>query len=160
MPGRTVEGVATNPVLSFLKTSIVPSNFPLNRPKSRAMFFMVLTGHVKPGLPSFGAEPFTPQMAASMGRSISQGSLIHALLITPLNSATTKKGAKVEAVLSQPLSNGHRVVLPAGSRIKGVVLQARPAARLHHNGQLRIAFRLIVPPNGVGALMTVAVAML
>ena len=31
------------------------------------------------------------------------------------------------------------VVLPAGSRIKGVVLQARPAARLHHNGQLRIA---------------------
>jgi hypothetical protein len=97
----------------------------------------------------FGAEPFTPQMAASMGRSISQGSLIHALLITPLNSATTKKGAKVEAVLSQPLSNGHRVVLPAGSRIKGVVLQARPAARLHHNGQLRIAFRQIVPPNGV-----------
>jgi type IV secretory pathway VirB10-like protein len=97
----------------------------------------------------FGAEPFTPQMAASMGRSIPQGSLIHALLITPLNSATTKKGAKVEAVLSQPLSNGHRVVLPAGSRIKGVVLHARPATGLHHNGQLRIAFRQIVPPNGV-----------
>jgi len=97
----------------------------------------------------FGAEPLTPQMAASIGSSIPQGSLIHALLITPLNSATTKKGAAVEAVLSQPLFNGHRLVLPAGSRIKGVVLQARPAARLHHNGQLRIAFRQIVPPNGV-----------
>jgi len=97
----------------------------------------------------FGAEPLTPQMAASIGSSIPQGSLIHALLITPLNSATTKKGAAVEAVLSQPLFNGNRLVLPAGSRIKGVVLQARPAARLHHNGQLRIAFRQIVPPNGV-----------
>jgi len=97
----------------------------------------------------FGAEPFTPQMAASIGSAIPNDSLIHAFLITPLNSATAKKGAKVEAVLSQPLFNGHRLVLPAGSRIKGVVLQARPAARLHHNGQLRIAFRQIVPPDGV-----------
>lgn len=97
----------------------------------------------------FGAEPFTPQMAASIGSAIPKGSLIHALLITPLNSATTKKGAKVEAILSQPLFNGHCLVLPEGSRIKGVVLQARPAARLHHNGQLRIAFRQIVPPDGV-----------
>lgn len=97
----------------------------------------------------FGSEPFTPQMAASIGSAIPKASLIHALLITPLNSATTKKGAAVEAVLSQPLFNGHRLILPAGSRIKGVVLQARPAARLHHNGQLRIAFRQIVPPDGV-----------
>jgi type IV secretory pathway VirB10-like protein len=97
----------------------------------------------------FGAEPFTPQMAASIGSAIPKGSLIHALLITPLDSATTKKGAAVEAVLSQPLFNGNRLILPEGSRLKGVVLQARPAARLHHNGQLRIAFRQIVPPNGV-----------
>ena len=97
----------------------------------------------------FGAEPFTPRMAASIGSAIPQGSLIHALLITPLDSATTKKGAAVEAVLSQPLLNGDRLILPEGSRLKGVVLQARPAARLHHNGQLRIAFRQIVPPNGV-----------
>jgi type IV secretory pathway VirB10-like protein len=97
----------------------------------------------------FGREPFTAQMAASIGNAIPKGSLIHAFLITPLNSATTKKGHKVEAVLSQPLFNGDRLILPAGSRIKGVVLQARPAARLHHNGQLRIAFRQIVPPDGV-----------
>jgi len=97
----------------------------------------------------FGTEPFTPQMAASIASAIPQGSMIHALLVTPLNSATTKKGAAVEAVLSQPLFKGDRLILPEGSRIKGVVLQARPAARLHHNGQLRIAFRKIVPPSGV-----------
>jgi hypothetical protein len=97
----------------------------------------------------FGSEPFTPQMAASIGSAIPQGSLIHALLITPLDSATTKKGADVEAVLSQPLFDGDHLILPEGSRLKGTVLQVRPAARLHHNGQLRIAFREIVPPDGV-----------
>src|SRR4029077_17877611 len=97
----------------------------------------------------FGSEPFTPKMASSSGTAIPQGSLIHALLITPLDSATTKKGAEVEAVLSQPLFDGDRLVLPEGSRLKGVVLQGRPAPRLHHNGQLRIAFREIVPPDGV-----------
>jgi hypothetical protein len=97
----------------------------------------------------FGSEPFTPQMAASIGSAIPQGSLIHALLVTPLDSATTEKGADVEAVLSQPLFDGDRLILPEGSRLKGTVLQVRPAAHMHHNGQLRIAFREIVPPDGV-----------
>lgn len=97
----------------------------------------------------FGREPFTPQMATSIGSTIPQGSLVHALLVTPLDSATTKKGAEVDAVLSQPLFDGDRLILPEGSRLKGTVLQVRPAGHLHHNGQLRIAFREIVPPDGV-----------
>jgi type IV secretory pathway VirB10-like protein len=97
----------------------------------------------------FGTEPLTPQMLASIGTSIPQGSLIHALLVTPLDSATTPKGAEVEAVLDQPLFDGDRLILPEGSRLKGSVLQVKPARRLHHNGQLRIAFRQIVPPDGV-----------
>ena len=98
---------------------------------------------------NFGSEPLTPQMAATIGTAIPAGSLIHALLITPLDSATTQKGAEVEAVLSQPLFDGNRLILPEGSRIKGVVLQVRPATRMHHNGQLRVAFHQIVPPDGV-----------
>ena len=97
----------------------------------------------------FGTEPLTPQMLASIGTTIPQGSLIHALLVTPLDSATTQKGAEVEAVLDQPLFDGGRLILPEGSRLKGSVLQVQPARRLHHNGQLRIAFRQIVPPDGV-----------
>ncbi|HEY6253745.1 MAG TPA: hypothetical protein VI685_27635, partial [Candidatus Angelobacter sp.] len=97
----------------------------------------------------FGSEPATPQMFASIGTVPPQGSLIHALLVTPLDSATTQKGAEVEAVLVQPLFDGDRLILPQGSRLKGSVLQVRPARRLHHNGQLRIAFRQIVPPDGI-----------
>jgi hypothetical protein len=98
---------------------------------------------------NFGSEPLTPQMVASIGSALPQGSLIHALLVTPLDSATTRKGTDVEAVLAQPLFDGDRLILPEGSRLKGMVLQVQPARRLHHNGQLRIAFREIVPPDGV-----------
>ncbi|HEY2497364.1 MAG TPA: hypothetical protein VGK24_09870 [Candidatus Angelobacter sp.] len=97
----------------------------------------------------FGSEPLTPQMLASIGTTIPQGSLIHALLITPLDSATTQQGTEVEAVLDQPLFDGNRLILPEGSRLKGSVLQVQPARFLHHNGQLRIAFHEIVPPDGV-----------
>ncbi|HEY1938126.1 MAG TPA: hypothetical protein VGJ33_09345 [Candidatus Angelobacter sp.] len=97
----------------------------------------------------FGSEPLTPQMLASIGTTIPQGSLIHALLITPLDSATTQQGTEVEAVLDQPLFDGNRLILPEGSRLKGAVLQVQPARFLHHNGQLRIAFHEIVPPDGV-----------
>ncbi|HEY6273940.1 MAG TPA: hypothetical protein VIX19_18315 [Terriglobales bacterium] len=97
----------------------------------------------------FGSEAVTPQLVASIGTALPQGSLIHALLVTPLDSATTKKGAEVEAVLAQPLFDGDRLILPQGSRLTGLVLEARPARRLHHNGQLRIVFRQIVPPDGL-----------
>jgi type IV secretory pathway VirB10-like protein len=98
---------------------------------------------------NFGSEPLTPQMMSSVGTPPPAGSLVHALLVTPLNSATTLKGAEVEAVLSQPLFDGDRLILPEGSRLKGLVVQVRPASRFHHNGQLRIIFRELVPPDGI-----------
>jgi type IV secretory pathway VirB10-like protein len=97
----------------------------------------------------FGSEPLTPKQLSAIGTAPPAGSLVHALLITPLDSATTTKGANVEAVLSQPLFDGDRLILPEGSRLRGSVVQVRAARRLHHNGQLRIVFRELVPPDGI-----------
>jgi type IV secretory pathway VirB10-like protein len=107
----------------------------------------------------FGSEPLTPEMVASMGTALPEGSVMHALLVTPLDSATSKKGDKVEAVLAQPLFDGNRLILPQGSRLKGQVLQVQPAGHLHRNGQLRIAFREIVPPEGMGIPQRVATSL-
>lgn len=98
---------------------------------------------------NFGSEPLTSNSLSVIGTSPPAGSLVHALLTTPLDSATTLKGSSVEAVLSQPLFDGNRLILPAGSRLTGSVTQVRPARRFHHNGQLRIVFRQLVPPDGV-----------
>lgn len=98
---------------------------------------------------SFGSEPLKPEMLSAIGSPPPSGSVVHALLITPLSSATARKGDPVEAVITQPLVAAGQLLLPAGSRIKGSVLQVRPARRLNRNGQLRIVFHQIVPPSGL-----------
>ena len=45
--------------------------------------------------------------------------------------------------------DGDRLILPQGSRLKGTVKQAQPARRMKRNGQLRIAFSELVPPDGI-----------
>jgi hypothetical protein len=98
----------------------------------------------------FGSEVMTPEMATTIGRPIPPGSLVHARLVTPLSSATAQKGQAVEAVLSQPLLDSeHHLILPQGSQLKGTVKQAAPARHRKKNGQLRIAFQELIPPDGV-----------
>jgi hypothetical protein len=97
----------------------------------------------------FGNELTTATMASSTTSAIPEGSVVHARLLTPLSSATAHKGQDVEAVLSQPLMDGERLILPQGSRLKGTVRQAEPARRMKRNGQLRIAFSELVPPEGM-----------
>src|SRR5437868_7629027 len=96
----------------------------------------------------FGTEPLRPETLAAFGTPPPAGSVVHALLVTPLNSASAKKGDPVDAVISQPLVVSDHLFLPQGSHIKGSVLQSRPARRLGRNGQLRIVFHQVVPPNG------------
>jgi hypothetical protein len=97
----------------------------------------------------FGSIVMTVPMASSIGSDLPEGSVVHARLVTPLSSATSHKGQDVEAVLSQPLMDGDRLILPQGSRLKGTVKQAQPARRMKKNGQLRIAFSELVPPDGI-----------
>ena len=97
----------------------------------------------------FGREAMTEEMALSIGSSLPDGSVVHARLITPLSSATARQGQDVEAVLSQPLMEGNRLILPQGSRLKGTVKQAEPARRMKKNGQLRIAFSELIAPDGI-----------
>lgn len=97
----------------------------------------------------FGTEPLTLDMAKSIGALLPNGSYIRALLITPLSSATARKGDEVDAALSQPLFDDKLLIFPQGSHLKGSVVQVRPARRMSRNGQLRVVFREIVPPAGI-----------
>jgi len=97
----------------------------------------------------FGTEPLTPEMAKSIGSSPPAGSSVRTRLVTPLSSATATKGEEVEAVLSQPLFDGDHLILPQGSRMKGSVVQVQPARNMSRNGQLRVVFHELVPPDGL-----------
>src|SRR5258708_27760530 len=88
----------------------------------------------------FGSESVSSDTLSAIGTQPPPGSLVHAVLLTPLNSATTTKSADVEAELSQPLLDQGRLILPAGTRLQGSVLQVQPARPLHRNGHLPIVF--------------------
>ena len=99
----------------------------------------------------FGDETRKEEAFQAIGTLPPPGSLVRASLVTPLDSAATKYGAQVEAVVSKPLFDGDRLILPQGTRLEGSVLQVRPARRLKRNGALRIGFHDLVLPSGSSA---------
>jgi hypothetical protein len=97
----------------------------------------------------FGTEILTAEAAASLDLPPAHVSSVHVRLGAELDSATTQKGEAVEAIFSQPLFEGSRLILPQGSQLKGSVVEVRPARRFHRNGQLRIGFNEIALPDGM-----------
>lgn len=97
----------------------------------------------------FGMESLNPESLTRIGTPPPSGSVVHARLVTPLSSASSKKDDTVEAVLTEPLVASDHLILPEGSVIRGSVMQVQPARRLARNGQLRILFHEVAPPNGV-----------
>ncbi len=97
----------------------------------------------------FGTESVKPEALISVGAPPPSGSVVHARLLTPLNSSTSRKGDAVEALITEPLVASDHLILPEGSVIRGSVMQVQPARRLARNGQLRILFHEVAPPNGL-----------
>jgi hypothetical protein len=97
----------------------------------------------------FGTEAVKADALTNIGAPPPTGSVVHARLVTALSSATAKKGDLVEALITEPLVVSDHLILPEGSVIKGSVMQVQPARRLGRNGQLRILFHEVAPPNGL-----------
>ena len=97
----------------------------------------------------FGTEALKPEALTNIGSTPPNGSVVHARLVTPLSSSTARKGDPVEALITEPLVASDHLILPEGSVIKGSVVEVYAARPLGRNGQLRILFRQVAPPNGL-----------
>lgn len=72
---------------------------------------------------------------------------VSARLLTPLSSATARRGAPVEGVVTRPVfSTDHALRIPEGSRLLGEVVEVQPARRFHRNGKVLFVFRQIQLP--------------
>ncbi len=70
------------------------------------------------------------------------GITVNARLTTDLDSATASKGDTVTAILTAPVfDSDHRLILPEGAELDGLVSAAKPARSFGRNGQLRFAIR-------------------
>ncbi|HEY6128411.1 MAG TPA: hypothetical protein VIW23_09540 [Candidatus Acidoferrum sp.] len=98
----------------------------------------------------FGKTTRTAEQLAQLGKNPEPDSVLHARLAEQVSSATAQRGNSIMAVLTEPLfSRDRHLVLPANSRIEGEVIKAKPARKLHHNGDLRVIFNRIETPEGV-----------
>jgi len=103
----------------------------------------------------FGFEPVKPADLAELGSQPLPDSVVHARLLTALNSASATQGQTVEAMLSAPLfSPDHKLLLPEGSELIGTVVMAKKARSFHRAGQLRFNFQRVDLPREVANLKT------
>jgi hypothetical protein len=76
-------------------------------------------------------------------------SILHARLLTTLDSSKTPKGTPIRAVVTEPVFSGdHQLILPEGTTLEGEVTYATAAKRFHRNGQLRFLFERVELPAG------------
>ena len=86
-------------------------------------------------LPSY-AEP----------RQVLQGTQIHLTLLTPISSSASREGDPFIAVLAQPVTLDSRIVIPAGTRLHGVVgtiQKAKNFSVFRGQAYLNLAFKSI-----------------
>jgi hypothetical protein len=106
---------------------------------------------------SFGSEAVAPGSLAQAGTQPPADSVGHARLVTVLDSASSKPGEAVEAVLAAPVfSADHKLILPEGTRLEGTVVAARRARWFHRAGRLRFNFKEIELPEEVVRLQETA----
>jgi len=108
------------------------------------VYFAELMEHL-----DFGSEPLSPQAATALRELPPDGTVVRARLTAGISSATAQKGDDVQAMVSKPVFDGDRLILPQGSILKGSVIQVAPAQRMHRNGQLRIVFHELILPDGI-----------
>jgi hypothetical protein len=75
-------------------------------------------------------------------------SVLHARLLTPLDSSKTTRGARVEAMVTRPVfSEDDQLILPEGAVLSGEVTFVKKARSFHRNGQLRFLFDTVQAPE-------------
>jgi hypothetical protein len=91
---------------------------------------------------NFGSETPDTRAVALIGTQPAKASVVHARLVTPLNSRTSTPGEAVQAVMTEPLfSSQHQLILPQGTLLNGKVVVAKKAGWFHHGGRLRFTFQ-------------------
>jgi hypothetical protein len=88
--------------------------------------------------------------------SVPAGTEVRLKLDKAVGSSASRAGETFTAQITQPILTGDRVAIPAGSRIRGHVVEAVPAKRgfAEKAGSLKLSFDQVVTPGGSGAPMS------
>jgi hypothetical protein len=105
----------------------------------------LFTGVLQEPLTGLAPIPFKAQTDSPAAESEAQE--VSARLVTPIGSASARRGSPVEAVVTRPIFSANRTLLiPEGSRLLGEVVEAQHARSFHRNGKVLFVFRQIKLP--------------
>ena len=91
------------------------------------------------------SDPAAPtQVTGSERGMIPVGQELDVRLQTPLSSATATAEQRFEATTAVDLMQGNRVLVPAGSLVRGIVRSVTKAGNIERTGRLTLAFDQIV----------------
>jgi len=100
-----------------------------------------------------GVAAVSAQSLASIGSQPAPATVVHARLITELDSASSQPGEAISAELAEPVYSADRkLILPEGTVLNGSVVTAKRARWFHRSGQLRFTFRDFQLPSDVAHL--------
>src|SRR5688500_15065945 len=114
-----------------------PTNMKIQRAISRYRALGILC------LPLIAA----PQLSAQTRVVVPEGSVIIVRTSTALESSTARQGQTFETVVVDTVRVDNFTVIPAGSRIRGVIVAAQAATR-QQSGAIDVRFDRLMLPNG------------
>jgi len=91
--------------------------------------------------------PLGEGTAAASG-TLDTGTDIQVRLEQALSSRTARLEDRFEATVAQPIRAGGRVIIPVGTRVRGIVQAAEAAERPAKPGRLDVTFDTLTLPNG------------
>ena len=96
---------------------------------------------------TLGLSFLTAPLAAQARVVLPEGTVVIVRTAEPLESSTCKVGETFETIVSDTVRVDNYVVIPAGSRIRGVITFAQPATR-QRSGVLEVSFNRLTLPGG------------
>jgi hypothetical protein len=100
------------------------------------------------GAPAPASAPTEGARAASREITIPSGTQLSVALDTPVGSDTSRVEEAVTAHLTRPVRVEGQTVLPAGTRLSGVVTDATRSARVKGLAHVAMQFKSITPDGG------------
>lgn len=86
---------------------------------------------------------------ATTSNILPKGTGIPIALINRVSTKNIQEGANVYGTTTIPISDGKRVVIPAGTSVLGKVIAAARAGRVKGKAQLTISFQFLILPSGL-----------
>lgn len=86
--------------------------------------------------------------AASGSVTVPDGTEFAVRLEQPVSSATARREDRVEASVAESVRVNGRIVIPAGSTVRGIVTNVEPARRPSNGGRLELTFDQVEMANG------------